>query len=249
MKEDSKEYEEIIKSRSDSFLKYLGESAENAMLDDYSEKEIHNLTVRPETEARILAMAEMFYCKKQQKERAERYRKFERVAAVIAIILTLSFTTAVISVDALRVRVFEFLFDNNEEYTEVTPVETSIDSKEIKEILPEDWENVFYPDYLPESYKFKEAVSTGEIKIIYFENNKEDMIIFSQEIWNDNEILLDNKAAKFGEILINGNRAFWTIKNNETSLIWIDNQYLFIISGPNNLETLSKIAENLILIK
>lgn len=252
-----KEYKDIIKMRSDSFLTYIGKGAEDSMLSEFDEweKKNPNINVPKDTELKILAMTNEFQKKYNKKVMQKSIRRFGKVACLALIIIATVFTIAVVSVDALRIRVFDFLLQDEGEYRVVDSIETSTEDSHIKELVPDDWKSFFYPSYLPDGYKLveTEGVVNSEglenIKIIFFQNEGQDLITFSQELMDNNQLLVDNEDVDSSKILINGDNAFLTSKNGFTTIIWNHNQYQFMISGSLDHETLIKIAENLIFIK
>lgn len=221
------------------------------MLNEFEqwETESSNLSVPKVVESKILNMANSFNKKQFYEKRNKKLKKLVKVAAIIILVITTVFTTVAFNVEAVRIRVFEFLFQQNEEYMNVTSVETSGNEAEIKKILPSNWGNIYYPDYLPKGYMFVEAEDAGIAKIVSFQNKKGDVILFSQQPNDSAGMIVDNEDTKKGEISINGNPAFWTSKNNDTTLIWNQNNYRFMAYGHVELKSLIQIAENLIFIK
>ncbi|MGI6728288.1 MAG: DUF4367 domain-containing protein [Anaerovoracaceae bacterium] len=244
------EYKDIIKMRSDSFLTYIGKGVEDSMLSEFDEWDKNtDIKVPKETELQVLEMANSFQKKYNRKVIQKSIRRFGKVACLALIIIATVFTIAVVSVDALRIRVFDFLLQDEGEYRVVDSIETSTEDSHIKELVPDDWKNFFYPNYLPDGYKLVKTKGLENIKIIFFQNEGQDLITFSQELMDNNQLLVDNEDVDSSKILINGDNAFLTSKNGFTTIIWNHNQYQFMISGSLDHETLIKIAENLIFIK
>jgi len=247
----NKDYEKMLQERSDSFLTYIGKASEEEMLKEFErwEKEASDIEVPKEIEHKMHKIIKDFEQKEKTKRRSAGFKRFSKIAALVIIIIATAFTAVVVSVDAFRLRVFDFLFVSNQEYTQVIPVESNIDSTEIKKVLPQDWKNVFYPEYLPKGYQLVETEVAGGSKTIYYQDNFQNVIIFSQEPADGGDVFVDNENVEKGEILINGSSAFWTSKNGQLTLIWNHNSYRFMLFGPIELEEMTKIAGNLLYIK
>ena len=122
----------------------------------------------------------------------------------------------------------------------VIPVEAGKPGASAEKNLPPDWEGIYYPDYLPEGYEFVEAAAEGKAKTIVFQSKEQDVLILTQEPSDGAEILIDKESAESGDTSIQGNPAFWTSKNGETTLLW--NQYgnLLMLYGPVELDEIKK---------
>jgi hypothetical protein len=245
-----KDYETIIKERSDSFLAYVPKAAEEEMLNEFEqwEKELSGVSVPKDTELKILKMADDFNKLHDKEKRRKSFSKYVRIAAVVILAITTVLTTLTFSVEAVRVKVFDFLFQENEEYMQVISVETSGANERIKSLLP-DWANYYYPDYLPEGYRFEEAENKGLPYMMAFVNESGDVLLFSQQPADQGMMIMDNEGTEKGELTINENPAFWASKNNETTLVWTLNGTRFTAFGKVELEELVKLADNLIFIK
>lgn len=251
MSKNEKDYETIIKERSDSFLAYVAKAAEEEMLNEFEqwEKELSDAVVPKDTELKILKMADDFNKLHAKEQRRESFNKYVRIAAVVILAITTVLATLTFSVEAVRIKVFDFLFQENEEYMQVIPVETSGENERIKSLLSGDWENFYYPDYLPKGYRLEEAENEGLPYMMAFVNENGDVLLFSQQPADEGMLIVDNENTEKGELTINGSPAFWTSKNNETTLVWTLNGARFTAFGKVELEELIRLAENLVFIK
>jgi len=229
------------------FFTEIGKAAEDEMLKECElwEREAGDIRIPERAEAQILALARK-YEKRQLNKKRDRYlRRFTKVAAAIAVLITLSFTVLFVTVDALRDKAFHFIIQNSDAYIRIIPVETSGPDADAKKNLPSGWTDVYYPDYLPKGYEFAEAEAAGEARTIAFRNTAGDVLLLTQEPSDGAEILMDNEGVESGEISVQGEPAFWTSKDGETTLMW--NQYgcLFMLYGPVELEEMIRIAGRL----
>lgn len=60
---------------------------------------------------------------------------------------------------------------------------------------------------------------------------------------------VNNEGVESGEVLVDGSSAFWTSRKGEVTLIWNQNEYGFLLYGPESLTEMIKIAEELLYIK
>ena len=245
MREHDEEYRKIIKARSDSLLAYLGKVAEDEMLErfDQWDKESPDLKIPAELEAKILDIPRRLDKEKEKKRRKENFKKFAKIAAVVILLVSISFTALVANVDALRLRIFEFLFQSNEEYTKVIPMEKEGNQSDVIDNLPVEWESVYYPTYLPEGYELLQTEELGDAKIITFENEGADILIFFQESWDGANLYIDNEDVQRGETTINSNPGFWQSKGENFTLIWMQSNNRFMLEGALAHDEMIKIAE------
>lgn len=246
-----KEYEKIKQDRSDSFLAYVGKASEEEMLREFDkwESELGDEKVPLNIDTNILKMAKDFETKEKAKKKTENVRKSLKLAALVMIIVTTSFTVLAINVDAFRLKIFDFLFESNEEYTSITPVEENADTGEVEKEIPAEWTGFFSAGYLPSGYSLAGTEVIGETKIIYYMDDVQNIVSLRQEPAGSAAFNTDNKDVEKGEISIEGALAYWTLKNGQITLIWNHNNYRLVLYGPIKIEEMVKIAENLIFVK
>lgn len=232
----------------DSFFTAIGKAAEEEMLMECGlwERQADEIDIPENVETQILTLARK-HEKKQLNIKRDRFiRRYAKMAGAVVLMLSAAFSVFLAGSEALRGNVFQFVFQDSDTYMKVIPVETSDPGADAKKNIPPDWKGVYYPDYLPEEYEFTEANAEGKAKTIVFENRKLDVLILTQEPADGAEILIDKEGAETGETSIQGNPAFWTSKEGETTLMW--NQYgiLFMLYAPMDLDEITKIAEHLL---
>ena len=245
---NSNGYDKKGLSPSDSFFAAIGKAAEEEMLKECElwELEFEEINIPEKVEAQILTLARKLEKKQLNKKRDRIIKRYAKTAAVIVLLVSMSFTVLFISADALRGDFFGFIFQNSDAYVKVIPVEAGGSSADAKKNLPSDWEGVYYPDYLPEQYEFVEAESAGEAKSITFQNDEWDTLLLTQEPSDGAEILVDNEGVISGETSIQGRPAFWTSKDGETTLLWNQSGFLFMLYGPVDLDEMIRVAEHLL---
>jgi hypothetical protein len=241
---------EHLKSRTapdHSFFTALGRAAQEDMLRecDLWERESGDVTIPDKVESQILELARKHEKKQLNKKRNRYIRRYTKTAAAIVLLVTVSFTALIINADAWRGKVFSFIFQDSDAYMKIIPVETGDPDENAQSNLPADWEDVYYPDYLPEGYQFAEAAAAGSARTISFQNDG-DILILSQEPSEGAEVLIDKEGTENGETEVQGSTAFWSSKGGETTLMWNEYGLLFMLYGPMDLNELKKVAEHLL---
>lgn len=234
-----------------SFFVALGRAAQEDMLRecDLWEKEAGELTIPDKVESQILELAVKHEKKHLNKKRNRYIRRYTKTAAVIMLLVTVSFTVLFVNADAWRGKVFGFMFQDSDAYMKIVPVETGGPETDAEKNLPADWEGVYYPDYLPEGYRFTEASAAGNARSITFQSEDGDILILSQEPSEGAEVFVDKEGTENGETEVQGSTAFWSSKGGETTLMWNEYGFLFMLYGPEDLDELKKIAAHLLYIE
>lgn len=251
MDQNGNGYDKNRMTPGDSLFAAIGKAAEEEMLKECErwEMEAGDIRVPEKAEARILALARKLEKRRLNKKRDLLIRRYAKTAAVIIVLVSVSFTALMAGADALRGKFFDFIFQDSDAYMKVIPVQTSEPGAEADKNLPEDWKEVYYPDYLPQGYRFIEANTAGTAKTIIFQNEQKDTLVLTQEPSDGAEILVDKEGAESGETSIQGNPAFWTVKEGELTLMWNEYGILFMLYGPVDLEEMTKVAEHLLYVE
>jgi hypothetical protein len=221
------------------------------MLAEFDEWEKNSSAVKvpKNLESQILNTAHELNRERKRKSYRNTCMKVLKMAAIIMLIVAISFSGLLISAEAFRLKIFDFIFENNKEFTKVVPVESGSNVLTIKKNLPKGWQGLFYPGYLPEGYLFTEAEEIGDSKTIVFNNKNEGILILTQGPLYESEMRVNNEGVESGEVLVDGTSAFWTSRKGEVTLIWNQNGYGFLLYGPESLSEMIKIAEELLYIK
>lgn len=234
-----------------SFFAAVGRAAQEDMLRecDLWDQESGELTIPDKVESQILELAKKHEKKHLNKKRNRYIRRYTTTAAAILLFVTVSFAVLFVNADAWRGKVFGFMFQDSAAYMKIVPVETDGPEMDAQKNLPADWEGVYYPDYLPEGYRFTEASAAGNAKSITFQRKNGDILILSQEPSEGAEVLIDKDGTENGETEVQGSPAFWSSKGGETTLMWNDYGFLFMLYAPADLDELKKVAEHLLYIE
>lgn len=153
-----------------------------------------------------------------------------RAACIIVAFLTVS-AFAVLSVEALRIKVLNFLFDDESPYS-VYRLNSEGYSDDVIDI-----------SYVPEGFKVSEKEIYERTYLILFTNNNDEYFnVTIRTQLNSNSI--DSEKSYSEEIIINGRKALYTENENVRTILFEDERYSYTIFGNISLKELQKIAKN-----
>jgi len=101
------------------------------------------------------------------------------------------------------------------------------------------------PEYIPNGFKKIEVDELYTIRIISYENEKGDVIIYQQNYITNGKIILDTEHANIENVKINNYQGQIISKNETNQLVWLSEEYYFNILPTLEKEELIKIAESL----
>lgn len=191
--------------------------------------------------------------KEQQKQRhwlcaTQKIKNFSKRVAVFLVVAMAGFTALFFSVDAVKLNVVNLIVRSYEKSTQFCMEDMFGEMPQ--EIPPLNESDFRIPKYIPArfeevSYQF----SLGHGSIIYETENSPYILSYnSMEI--SSSILLDTEDCISESVSIGGHDALLYTKyrgeqKGNTSLIWHDEQYIYLISGPVRKNEIIKIAESL----
>ncbi len=228
----------------EAYYEYIGETYVDSIVDELEDKkeEIKNTTFPKKLDTWVQE-----YIKKEEKKEnkirlIKNIKNQSKRAAIILLIIIAGISTLIFTVEAIRVRVFNYFIERNEKYTEIR-VEEENDIK-----TPElDWENYYQPTYMTKGYFFESSKGIGSIKVLKYSDG-ENQITFTQAN-NGTDFQLDTEDAVTENIIINGNEGFLIIKEDRSMIFWHNEEKSFTITGNIKKEEIVKIAESMEKIK
>jgi hypothetical protein len=148
----------------EAYYGYIGEIYVESIVDELEDKkeEIKNTTFPKKLDTWIKE-----YIKKEEKKEKrinliKNIKKQSKRAAVILLIIIAGISTLIFTVEAIRVRVFNYFIERNERYTEIRlEEENNIKTPKLN------WENYYQPTYMPEGYYFENGENGGLINLNY----------------------------------------------------------------------------------
>jgi len=178
--------------------------------------------------------------KEQNVRRRKQLNGFSRRAAIFLIVIISGFALTTLSVEAFRLRLFNFVTEIKDQYTKIDIKENSGPQEENIELH---LDNTFYPAYMPMDYTLTESQEFGTMRIMIF-SNKEGKVIEIAQSPIGTSFQVDTENAVTSEVEINNVKGILIVKGNVRTLIWtIDQTALYIIGQIKEVEII-RIAEN-----
>ena len=169
-----------------------------------------------------------------------------KALAVLLIIFAIGMPAAIATVQPVRARVMELIFEIEREYTRVSLRERPGAGVEV----PAEWGGEYYPSYIPEGYEVDEVVNmTGNKYVLYTsQKEREERFRFS-EMGEDSVSGIDTENARIKYIVVNGNPGLIAEKDERTVVSWAEFDRYFVVSGNLSGEAAIQIADSVVRIK
>lgn len=165
-------------------------------------------------------------------------------AVIFLLILIGSFTIAVVSVEAWRVKALNIIMNTQNQYTSIqTKDENNGQTKQIDEQIPQDWSG-YSPNYIPHGFKVDRTEKRETREIIYFANEQGQIIEFIRYLGRSTDLRIDTEGAAVQNILIHNSEALLAEKQGLVTIVWTD-EYLFSLIGEADKEEMIKMAESI----
>lgn len=180
---------------------------------------------------------------KKPKAYAKRQRVLKalnRVALAMLAVIVILFAS-VATVQAVRVRVLNFLMDIQQEYTSFQLKDSSSDSE--GNSAPIDWHKAYVPTYIPDGYEVSATSQNENYKKIEFIDLQGSLITYMELSAGHKPAVDTENASAFEAVIINGHEGSLIVKNSLVTVIWAINDRMFMIRGQMEKDTAVKMAE------
>lgn len=174
---------------------------------------------------------------------------FANKVAVAMLAVIFVFTGAILTVQAFRANVMNFLVSIEPKYTSIQLNES--ENKVKDENLTVHWKNAFVPTYIPAGFEADSLSYTDSIKSITFhqKNNKKKYIVYSEyDASHDVELDTEN-ASLIKTVQIQGHKGTLVIKNSIATVSWEMDKRIFTINANIDGGEIIKMAENVNFVK
>ena len=187
--------------------------------------------------------------RKRSQEKKRVIRRFINKAAVFFLLLIVVFSAALVSVQAFRVKVMNFLVDIQPEYTSFQIKNNASESSGEK--LTVNWTNTYLPTYIPAGYEVDSFTYTEPLKEITYrsQKNKNSLIDFSENDSSNNVEIDTENASELKTVFVNGHKGTLVVKNSQTTVAWEMDNHIFVVCTEESMEETLKIAQNVKFIK
>ncbi|MDO9534517.1 MAG: DUF4367 domain-containing protein [Bacillota bacterium] len=178
-----------------------------------------------------------------------RFMKMLSRVAIVMLAVIIVFSTAMLTVQAFRIRVLNFLISVESKYTSFQL--NGVDSDPAGKNLVVNWTNAYVPTYIPDDYEVSSISSSESIKKLIFSNKKdENLFIMYTECSPSNSIAVDTENASLVETVnINDNIGKLVVKNPLITVVWEMDGRLFFVETIISPEEAVEIAKGVKFIK
>lgn len=144
------------------------------------------------------------------------------VAAILVI-------TLIMSISAIRIPVVNFIVEIYENFISIFV--DSDDNNHTAKI-----QEIYTPQYVPEHYhKIKSFSDEYNLQTTWVHENNDKKIFMSQNALNTSQSFIDFENSDYTEHLINNQKIYYTLRNDIITIIWTNEEYLFMLSCPETL--------------
>ena len=177
-----------------------------------------------------------------QEEKSKRFATLKKravqIAAAILIFILLSGIT-ILSVEASRVRVLNFIIEINEKSTSFLIDDGSIDYSQFPETP-----GMHLPSYMPDGYTLGKIETSGSFYLVTYENEGGDLIIL-QGLTSGSSVGIDSEDAYHEQLFVNDELAYYYFKNDYSTLLFGYKEDKFLLSGLISMDEIIRMAESM----
>jgi len=160
-----------------------------------------------------------------------------KYAAGILILIILTNSALIVSVEAYRENFFETMTNAYKKFTSII-IEVEKPS--------DDNLNFIEPSYIPEGFELISDMQTDITMKIDYINNDSQIITFQQSIITNGERIIDTEDTSIAEITINNNTINYILNKDAYNAYWNDNKFIYSIIAEVSFEEFVKIIEGII---
>ena len=168
----------------------------------------------------------------------------KRVAVFLLISSTLTFS-CLMSVEAFRMKVIEIVtevFEDLTHFSFLSPAESLDEMGDLTfTYLPEEMEQVGL-----------EKDDNALVQRVYFEDTEGRQLIIDQQSVNNSvgyDVILDTEGSTSSTVIVDGEEGVLVTKGEWTSIMWDDDQYVWLVVGELSPTELIKVADGISLKK
>lgn len=202
-------------------------------MEGYDQTVQHNCTLSQTCEHKIKSII-LSGIRKEKRRRS--LRRLSKLASVFLIIIVF-FAVTSLNVEAMRVKLLNLMICPCGAIIDITVKDNDNPAK-----MGSNIEGA--PTYIPSGYQFS-AMDQIENKrtLLYTDNKNNEIRVKIYDIGY--QISIDTHDAECGNININGNDGFYSIKNNFGMLVFQTVNHAYLIIGKVGITELQKIAESI----
>lgn len=166
------------------------------------------------------------------------HRRMIKRALILVAVLILALGTLIVSVDAVRMKVFNYVFQEHPGHTKLIP--SDIEEPEERN-MPD-----FQLGYVPEGYKMVNYDRDHSTLWVDYDNGKEQYIHFSVDYAADASFSIDNDTFVREETRVGEYQAWYFYDDMGGLLIWQMDKYLLTVDGGVGRDEIMKMAKSVV---
>lgn len=205
---------------------YIKENVEKAidskLIQMPPEEELHH-EFSPEFEKK---MEDLIQQEKKFGFRRKIVRNIKNTAAVLLLFCIVGFGLTM-SVEAYRERFVNFIIKTSDQCTDIT-INSNFSIDENQDFTE--------PSKLPDGYHETDRCRTENQLTITYQDTDDNFILYSQDILLPGNLCIDTEDVIIKQLAIDNLTVYLIYKNDRVRIYWQDEQYLFYLSGPEDLE-------------
>ena len=223
----------------EAILEYAAACHVDNIAEEIDEKNIDDVYYPTELDENMKKLITSYKNRNKRKELWKTGRKIFTKVAVFLFVTILGISILAVSVEAIRIKLYNLAVEVMDEFTSVEIVE-NVESAN-------NYYDIYMPTYIPEGYRLADLRNYSDVAIVQYIHDEGDTILFEQCIKGQSNLRIDTENAESRKIKIKGNKseAFIVNKNRMVALVWHDNEMMFTLAGTIDEKELIKIAESL----
>ena len=237
---NDKLYEEMQRLQGEEFLKYVGKKSEESASDQWDK--ILDMELPPSLDNKLKELIVQQSKNSKAKRRKRDSKSILRKCATIVLAIIITGTLVIATVDAVRIKVIDLIFEEHSDHIEIIP-KTLEDENSL--CIPLDWSGYWYPEYVPDGYSLMETNAVGTQKEIVLSDMDNRFLFFEQSNAESGTMGVNNEHSDSGEVDINGITARWFENGGKLLLVWLQQDTLFTLYGQIDLEELASVAQSI----
>lgn len=169
---------------------------------------------------------------------------YKKVVSVLSLLIII-FLTSFFSVEAVRVKVLNMFIQVEREYTEIRLGQDSQQNEDYH--IQIDWDNAYVPTKTPKGYSITKVTNNETLKIIKYENEDKDFILFQQNNEHSSANVDTEESDEVIHMTIQGEAGLVIRKKDLITVVWQNKTRLFLIMGKSpsvSKEELIEMAES-----
>lgn len=187
----------------------------------------------PDFSKRHIKKMKALFAAEKRKQRRKKAALFARAAACVALVAVFASGTAILSVDAFRVKFMNFIYEKDKPNSDIYFSDDVVNTYEDKTLSL---------GYIPWGFHLERY--TGEKSNLFLAFFGDEKYFYVSTAPADGLINIDTENATVEKVTVNGLEGILSSSPRVTILLWHDNTLVYTVEGDIDKNEIVKIAEN-----